>query len=108
VPGAGVEIGAHCPSSNPFGRIDPHFVGVAVIDSNVVAMNVPARPKTRWMLFLGEPFAGTFNLRPIFIRTRCDEAATSSHEIDGVVIGPAAQEREGSPCQSGPETKHSV
>src|SRR5262245_28237500 len=90
-------------------ELDPNLIRVAVIDRNVVADDVAAGPPNQMNVVLGEPFAGSLDLRPVLHLERdVMELRNLVHpEIHGVMIGPAAQKREGlvAPVRH-PETEH--
>src|SRR5262245_29965407 len=46
-------------------ELDAHLVGVAMIDRNIVADDVPAGPPDQANVVLGEHFAGTLYFRPV-------------------------------------------
>src|SRR5262249_4924959 len=99
VPGARVEIAERLVLHEVHlaEELDPNLIGVAVIDRDVVADDVAAGPPDPMTVVRGEPFAGSLNLRPI-LDLECDVMELRNlvhHEIDGVMIGPAAQKREG-------------
>src|SRR5262249_20524723 len=77
-------------------ELDPNLIRVAVIDRDVVADDVAAGPPNQMDVVRGEPFAGSLNLRPILNLERdvMELRNFVHHEIDGVMIGPAAQKRE--------------
>src|SRR2546430_7175938 len=77
-------------------ELDPHLIRVAVINRDVVPDDVTAGTPNQMDIVFGEPFAGSLNFGPVLdlegdvveLRHFID------HEIDRVVIGSAAQERE--------------
>ena len=78
-------------------EFDPDLVGVAMIDRDVVADDVAPRTPDQMDVVLGEPFAGALNLRPVLYLERdvVELRDLVEDEVDGMVIGPATQEREG-------------
>src|SRR5262245_37310931 len=78
-------------------ELDPNLIRVALIDRDVVADDVAAGSPNQMNVVLGKPFAGALDLRPILDLERDVMKLRNfiHHEIDGVVIGAAAQKREG-------------
>src|SRR5262249_22537653 len=99
VPGARVEIGERLVLHEVHlaEELDPNLIRVAVIDGDVVADDEAAGPPNQMNVVLGEPFAGSLDLRPVLHLERDVMKLRNlvHHEIDGVMIGPAAQKREG-------------
>src|SRR5262245_58978945 len=99
VPGARVEIAERLVLHEVHlaEELDPNLIRVAVIDRDVVADDVAAGSPHQMNVVLGKPFAGALDLRPILHLERdvMELRNFLYDEIDGVVIGPAAQKREG-------------
>src|SRR5579864_1834840 len=77
-------------------ELDAHLIGVAVIDRDIVADDVAARPPDQMDVVTGERLGGALDFRPVLDLERdvVELRLVVVDEIDGVVVGIAAQEGE--------------
>src|SRR5207247_11238930 len=98
VPGTRIEI------AEPFvlhkihftEELDPHLVGIAVIDGDVVADDMAAGTPHQMNVVLSKPIAGYLNFGPVFHlkRNMMELRYLIDYKIDRVVIRSAAKEGE--------------
>ena len=77
-------------------ELDPHLVGIAVIDGDVVADDMAAGTPHQMNVVLSKPLAGPLNLGPVFHlkRNMMELRYLIDYKIDRVVIRSAAKEGE--------------